>query len=875
MIRTPERKMKRSWRQPKTARWCALVAAWLATAVIPAFGQLAARPSIATFQPALGAPGTTVVIHGANFTGLREVRFSQAPAVFTLVSSTQINAIVPLDATTGPISVITTASIAMSSVSFQVAPRIIEFAPTNGPPGAVVTILGANFSGAASVQFNNQTATNFSIVADTQIHAVIPNAARSGPIRVTTPAGTASSTNVFIVTGTEPILTEFFPTNGVPGTVVTLEGRNFSGATAVKFNGRNAATFSVTADTQILATVPAHATTGPISVTSLSGTGTNATPFLVTLSPVLSRFAPTNGPPGTKVVIDGFNFTGATAVRFNESTAAVFSVTSPTQLETIVPANGTTGPIRITTPLGTGQSELPFVVALQPIISFFTPTNGPPGTQVTIEGVNFLGATRVTFGTNSAAFSIVGPTQISAIVPTNAVTGVITVSNPNGSGSGKAPFIVVGNVPVVADFHPRTGVPGVTVTLEGLNFTGATAVRFNGAAAAFSVTAPTQILAVVPAEATSGPVSVTTTSGTGQSTKLFLAPPRLSEFSPTNGLAGARVLIQGTNFIELTSVEFNGVPSSFTNLSPHQISAAVPANATTGPIRVATPAGAAISTNVFAVLPQIDRFTPLAGPAGTTVCLLGSGLAGASSVLFAGVPASFQVVSPNEIQATVPVRAGTGPITVSTPWGTSMTAGVFTAVRSADLQLTMTGPASPLPLGGNLTYLTTITNLGPSEATGIVLTNLLPAPAHFVSATVTQGAFTRQGSTLIYNTGNLRLGAAAALTVVVTPTRTGTFTNQIAAAGAEFDPDLANNVRLAATAVIPGPTTLAIERLSDGRLSVSWPAAATNYFLQAREQFAPASSWQRLTNSPAIVGDRKILFLPRASESRFFRLGNP
>jgi endonuclease G len=75
-------------------------------------------------------------------------------------------------------------------------------------------------------------------------------------------------------------ITGFTPANAPANTSVTLTGTNFSGATTVAFNGI-AASFTLDSATQITATVPTNATTGPVSVIAAGGLAVSATPFKV------------------------------------------------------------------------------------------------------------------------------------------------------------------------------------------------------------------------------------------------------------------------------------------------------------------------------------------------------------------------------------------------------------------------------------------------------------------------------------------------------------------------------------------------------------------------------------------------------------------
>src|SRR5207247_2489881 len=106
----------------------------------------------------------------------------------------------------------------------------------------------------------------------------VPSGAATGPITVVNPAGSAVSTGVFAV---GPTIHSFWPSSvsarSAVGSSIQIVGENFTGATAVRFNGV-AASFIVS-DQQITATVPAGAATGPISVTTSAATAASTQNF--------------------------------------------------------------------------------------------------------------------------------------------------------------------------------------------------------------------------------------------------------------------------------------------------------------------------------------------------------------------------------------------------------------------------------------------------------------------------------------------------------------------------------------------------------------------------------------------------------------------
>ena len=229
------------------------------------------------------------------------------------------------------------------------------------------------------------------------------------------------------------------------------------------------------------------------------------------------------------------------------------------------------------------------------------------------------------------------------------------VSRPQGAACDIGAFERSNVVPTITSFSPLKGAPGVTVTINGTKFSGAASVTFNGTPASYTVISATRITATVPAGATTGPIRVGTTFGPVTSAATFTVAPRITGFVPQGGDPGAGVVITGSNFTGATAVRFNGIAAAFHVDSSTQITATVPASATTGPLAVTTPGGTATSTGSYTVGPRITSFTPSSAAAGTSVVINGVNFTGTLLVTFNGSsPASFTVNSATRITAIVP-----------------------------------------------------------------------------------------------------------------------------------------------------------------------------------------------------------------------------
>jgi hypothetical protein len=168
------------------------------------------------------------------------------------------------------------------------------------------------------------------------------------------------------------------------------------------------------------------------------------------------------------------------------------------------------------------------------------------------------------------------------------------------------------------------------------------------------------------------------------------ALPAISGFSPASGLPGAEVTLNGTGFVGITSVRFNGVAAAnFTVDSDTKIRVIVPVGAASGKLSLTVAGGSSLSEDTFGILvppapPLIDAFSPASGAAGTAVTIKGAGLGGATAVAVNGAPASsFTIDSDAQIRAIVPAGATSGKLSVTAAGGSATSVASF--VVSSDV----------------------------------------------------------------------------------------------------------------------------------------------------------------------------------------------
>ncbi len=135
---------------------------------------------------------------------------------------------------------------------------------------------------------------------------------------------------------------------------------------------------------------------------------------------------------------------------------------------------------------------------------------------------------------------------------------------------------------------------------------------------------------------------------------------------------------------------------------------------------------------------------------------------------------------------------------VTGPWSNVVDITVDRPI--ADLSLAKTDSPDPVLAGGNVTYTLAAKNHGPASATGVTITDTLPASVTFVSAST---GCTNSGGTVTCAVGSLASGTTATRTIMVKTTQAETLSNSATVRGDQFDSTTANNTATATTTVNP------------------------------------------------------------------------
>jgi uncharacterized repeat protein (TIGR01451 family) len=143
----------------------------------------------------------------------------------------------------------------------------------------------------------------------------------------------------------------------------------------------------------------------------------------------------------------------------------------------------------------------------------------------------------------------------------------------------------------------------------------------------------------------------------------------------------------------------------------------------------------------------------------------------------------------------------TAQATDTTPTTATRSCTITVAAASADVSIIKTGPAGATA-NTNVTYTITVSNAGPSLASTVAVSDVLPAGLTFVSASPSQGSCSGT-ATVTCSLGNMNIGASATITLVAhTPLSITAISNTATVSSVTADPNSANNTSTASTSPI-------------------------------------------------------------------------
>ena len=502
---------------------------------------------------------------------------------------------------------------------------------------------------------------------------------------------------------------------------LTVNGDEFDSQSVVEWNGAGLTTTFVSAS-EVTATVPASdiALAAAVSVSVLnvdSGESSNIVTFDVD-NPVPS--ASSLSPPSVllgsgqfTLTVNGSDFVTTSVVQWNgaaltttfvnsgEVTAVVPAsdvVKAGTEMVTAMnpaPGGGTSGALTFTI-----DNPAPSAISLSPSSA----TEGGAQFTLTVNGSGFIASSSVQWNGSGLTTTFVNGGQLTAVVPAsdiaNAGTVPVTVKNPSpGGGTSNALTFTINNpVPAATTIAPNSATAGgaaLTLTVNGSNFVGTSAVQWNGSPRTTTFVSSHKVTAKITAAdialAGTFPVAVLNPGpggGTSNSLTFTVNNPRptatsLSPSSTTAGGPAFTLTVTGTNFVSTSVVNWNGSSrtSTFVNATKvtAMITAADIATAGTAKVTVTNPApgGGTSSQLTFTIdnpVPRAISLSPSSANAGGpqfTLTVNGTGFVATSSVHWNSGSLTTIFVNSGQLTATVPANdianAGTASVTVVNP----------------------------------------------------------------------------------------------------------------------------------------------------------------------------------------------------------------
>jgi uncharacterized repeat protein (TIGR01451 family) len=443
---------------------------------------------------------------------------------------------------------------------------------------------------------------------------------------------------------------------------------------------------------------------------------------------------------------------------------------------------------------GTLQNARPWAAA---IVTYRAAVSGTTTTTTSTSTTTTTTIQSTTTSSSSSTTSITGPTSTSTTIntTTTSTTSSTTSTTSSTTTTTTAPFaqIAVTKADAVTTLVPGTAT-AYSIVVRNLGPSDAAGVQVTD-------TPPPGLIDVAWTCVAGVDASCAASGGTGVLDTTVSLPLNASASFVLTGTVVPDATGDLTNTVEALPPPGLGAPSSATDtdlLTPQAdlaISTSGPATVVPGTDVVytivvqnngpSTGSGVVVDNPTPAGLSFIsnagDCTTPFA-------CFLGSMPPGATRTIVTTLTVPPGYTTPNPIIDAASVTSAAEDIVPS-----NNSASVQTAVDSrADVSVSKTMTPTSALVGDTVTATVTVANHGPNRASGVVVTDVLPAGLMFATASQTQGIY--DAMTGQWPVGDLASGDAAVLTIAAVVTQPGGITNLATrTAGNEPDPDTSND----------------------------------------------------------------------------------
>lgn len=460
-----------------------------------------------------------------------------------------------------------------------------------------MTIIGKNLQNVQAVIFPEDIrVTEIERQSNEKISVVVPYEASAGKLTLELAGGrtiTSSADIIYVEVFTPPTVSMGEGKESVrAGEEITISGDYLYNVATVSFAGNvdvaiddEEAVVSVDRH-QIVVRVPQAAQSGLIKIADAAGINVYSENEITVRQPRIESISPLTVKAGDKLAVKGSDVDLIQSVTFADGTkVSEIDVIGESSIRVVVPATATDGALTATSYAGaecTSEQELTLVV---PTVTKVEADRFKAGETVTVKGTDLDLVTSLSFASAAAEFEYdAAAKSLTAVIPTTAVDGAITLTLANGQTVETEALTLV--KAAITQVAPTDLMAGTQVMVTGTDLDLVTGVKINGADHEFS--------------ATETAVTIST-SNTSQSGKVVLSQANgvkveaaeelhftydsfvVVTSAPQSAAIGDEITIQGSNFNMIEAIYFGEAKvTSYTKREDTEMSFLIPSTVETG-----------------------------------------------------------------------------------------------------------------------------------------------------------------------------------------------------------------------------------------------------------------------------------------------------